>query len=138
MPGVMELLRQAPLAVLALALAVSLVTDLRSRRILDAVTLPALAVCLLLRMALGMGLSGLAGAAVALGPFLLVCAVGGMGIGDVKLMAVAGAALGFPGALEAVLLVALAGGVQAALAIAWALVRGRPARGLKVPYGVAI
>lgn len=154
----MELSRFLLHLVLGVALGASLVTDLRERRIPDLVTLPALAAALLVRGWLaGPGSlgAGLAGAAVALAPFLLACAVGGVGMGDVKLMAVVGAALGFPGAITAVLLVAVTGAVQAlvAAARAGAVVRTlqraaallgfrsrrrAPAGPVTVPYGVSI
>ena len=64
-----------------------------------------------------------------------------MGAGDVKLMAlsgaVAGAAAGWPFALTVLLWVAVAGGVQSALWLAAARLRG--AQGPRhVPYGVSI
>ena len=127
-------------AALWLALAVSVATDLRRRLILNAVTLPALAVVLGIYLwqgdssAVGGSLLGLA---VCAGPFFVAALPGWMGMGDAKLMAVVGAALGWPLALLALLYVSIAGGAQALLWIAIARVRGRE-RPRYVPYAVAI
>ena len=125
---------------LLVALAISVVTDLRSRTILNAVTLPALAVVLVCFTWLGgpnQLVDSLIGIAVCAGPLLIASLRGAVGAGDVKLMAVAGAAAGWPGAIAVLIYVSVAGGVQA---IAW-LVTAK-ARGLErpryVPYGVAI
>lgn len=139
-------------------------TDLRSRRIPDLLTYPTMVVALVLAFA-GAGLPGLLGAATGLlvcGMVLgLVAMAGGMGGGDVKLMAAVGALLGVPDCLWGLLYAALLGG---ALAVGMALWKGdlrralgnigswtwgvvkmakdRPALGqgapLYVPYGVAI
>lgn len=152
-------------AILAVALAISLVTDLRSRRILDAVTLPATGLLLLARLLLsgwdgpyGMAV-GVVGALAGWAVFRMLAWCGGMGLGDVKLVAAVGAALGWPLILRALLFTAIAGGVQAlvvavgsgrlgpALRGAGALLlRGlgstrreaAPEQGLSVPYAVAI
>jgi prepilin peptidase CpaA len=128
------------LSVLTVALLVSVVTDLRRRLILNVVTLPALGLILTLYAVNG-GLpeltNSLLGVAVCGVPFLLAALPGWMGMGDVKLMAVVGAALGWPLSLRALLGVSLAGGVQA---IAWLLVarlRGKE-RPRYVPYAIAI
>lgn len=132
------------LAVLCAALLVSVVTDLRRRLILNAVTLPALAIIAACLFWLG-GLPLLGEAALG----VLVCAVplglmmlrGWMGAGDVKLIAlpgaVSGAAAGWPFSLTILLYVAIAGGVQAAIWTAAAKLRGE-ARPRYVPYGVSI
>jgi len=132
------------LAVLIAALAVSVVTDLRRRLILNAVTLPALAIVVVCVLWLG-GLTLLGdaalGALVCGGPLLLAMLRGWMGAGDVKLMAlcgaVSGAAGGWPFSRAVLLYVAVAGGVQAVLWILAAKVLGRE-RPRYVPYGVAI
>lgn len=155
----------APLqAVLLLAtLAVAVATDLRSRRIPNRLTLPALGAALLIRLLFGgwsgsEGLaSGLGGALVAFAPFFLLASMGGMGMGDVKLAAAVGGFLGIEGILPALFWIAVAGGVQGAIALVakgavgrWLRravpVRGRQAVGeaevppgrITVPYGVAI
>ena len=128
------------LAALALALAISVATDLRSRLVLNLVTLPALAVVLLCAF-VGGGrarlVSSLLGVLACAGPFLLASLPGWIGMGDVKLMAVVGAALGWPVALAALFWVTVAGGVQAALQLLVARVRGAE-KPRYVPYACAI
>lgn len=146
-----------------MALVVAVATDLRERKIYDWLTLPTLIGALLLRWALvgwagPLGLqAGLLGAVLGLGVFLLLAWSGGMGMGDVKLMAGVGAVLGWEKTLTALVLISLSGGVQALLAalasgklgaaLAGALrLVGRPwaKRALppeasgSIPYGVAI
>jgi prepilin peptidase CpaA len=117
-------------AVLALALVISVVTDLRSRMIYDVVTLPTAGLSLVLRFIWvglrGSGptaqyglLPGLVGLAVGFVLFFIMFAFGGMGGGDVKLMAAVGAALGWPIILHAVVFTALVGGLQAIIALLW-------------------
>lgn len=151
--------------ILAILLGISIVTDLRSRRIPDALTLPALGLALLARLLLAgwngpRGLAvGVVGALAGWVAFRLIAWRGGMGLGDVKLMAAVGAALGWPLVLRALLFTALAGGVQALVVAVGSgrlgpvlgaagrfLLRGfgsarregEPARGQAVPYAIAI
>jgi prepilin peptidase CpaA len=117
--------------VLGIALAISVVTDLRSRLIYNLVTVPTLVIALALRAALvGWRGAGVESAPFGLLPGLvgLVCGglifyvmylVGGMGGGDVKLMAAVGAALGFPVVLYALMFTALVGGLMAVLLLLW-------------------
>lgn len=126
-------------SVFGVALVTSVVTDVRWRRIPDWVTWPLLGTGLLLRGwmegvgGVGTGLmSGLIGAGLAVLPFGLLALRGGMGWGDVKLMAGVGAVLGFPLVVAGMLFIAFAGALQAVAAILW---RGR---GGYIPYGVAI
>lgn len=107
----------------ALALAVvvaSAVYDWRSRKIPNAITLPAIA--------LGLGLYGLAGGvdglafsgkglALGAGLFFIPYFLGGMGAGDVKLMGAVGALLGWRLGVAALFYTALAGGLVAIVAI---------------------
>lgn len=152
-------------ALLAVCLPICLVTDVRTRTIYDVVTLPTLGLALLLRLVLDgwngpFGLAqGVVGAAIGGGLFGVMFRLGGMGMGDVKLMAAIGAALGFPAVLTALVCIALAGGLQALLAMVWSgtFVRTLRNTGLvllrglrltdreipagerqRVPYGVAI
>lgn len=124
----------AALVVLATVLVPVSIADVRERRIPDVLVLPALAVALLLR-ALG-GASGawpLAWAAIA-GACLLLPAVirpEGMGMGDVKLVALIGACLGAL-ALPALCIALVAGAVGGA---AWAVVTGVPLRHATIPFG---
>jgi prepilin peptidase CpaA len=132
------------LVTLALALAVSAYTDVRQRRILNAVTYPALlvvAACLLSLGGPSLLLESAVGALVCTAPLALAMWRGWMGAGDVKLMAigglVSGAAAGWPFSLAVLLDVALAGGV---LALSWMLAAraGGHRPPTSVPYGVAI
>jgi len=75
---------------------------------------------------------GLAGALVGFGMLLIFYLMGGMGAGDVKLMASFGAILGPGGTAIAGLLAAILGGLAA---VGW-LVWNRRARA--IPYGPAI
>jgi prepilin peptidase CpaA len=91
--------------------------DLTTRRVPNLLTLAGLAAAVLLRAPLGLEacLRGLDGFGVALGVALLFYAVGAVGGGDAKLLAVAGAFLGLnalPGALAYIVL------LGAALAVA--------------------
>ena len=86
-----------PLLVVLAAVAVAVVTDLRSFKIYNALTLP-LVVWGLAYHGINAGFAGLAdsaaGMAVGFGVFFVVFLLGGMGGGDVKLMAGVGAWLG--------------------------------------------
>lgn len=113
---------------LATALGCSLagaIFDVRSRRIPNFITLPAILAGLVLHLALG-GWRGMGYAALAClicgGIFLVFWLAGGMGAGDVKLMAAVGCIAGLPNVAYLLILTALAGGV---MAIAFALWRGR-------------
>ncbi|GFK93687.1 hypothetical protein NNJEOMEG_01521 [Fundidesulfovibrio magnetotacticus] len=121
--------------------------DYRSYRIPNRITYPSMLCFVALNVALagleGRWLEGLfvggAGLLLAGGCMLPPFLLGVMGAGDVKLMAVSGAALG-PGAVLTVLVfTALAGGVQAALTLGAHMLRtGSMQNPPKVCYGVAI
>jgi prepilin peptidase CpaA len=105
--------------------------DARSRRIPNQLTLTAMAAGFGARAALGgwLGLeSALWGALLAGGVFFLFFVVGGMGGGDVKLMAAVGAWAGVGQVTPILLVAALAGGV---LAIAYMIVDGTVLRTLR-------
>lgn len=106
----------APAVLLIGALAI--VTDLRTRRIPNAVTLPAMLAGLAAHLVLG-GTPALWAALGGLGLAFALLVPGWlmkwMGAGDVKLMAALGAWLGFPQSLVAVLAALVAGGVLAAV-----------------------
>jgi prepilin peptidase CpaA len=145
---------------LAVVLVISVVTDLRSRRILDLITWPAMASALGLRLAMeGVGAleqgltAGLAGLAIAGGGFAAFALWSrGLGWGDVKLAAAVGAALGYPLVVSALLATSVAGAIQAIMSLLWQgalsdTVRrllGRGGGGERegptrhIPYGVAI
>lgn len=109
--------------------------DLRRRHISNWLTGGGAAAGLLLGLATGgwRGLAAaLAGAAVGFVVFLLFYLVGGMGGGDVKLMAAFGALMGPGGAVVAAVLGAIAGALVAAV---WTFIRPRAAA---IPYAPAI
>ena len=157
--------------VLGVALTISVITDLRTRKILNVVTFPTIALCLALRFAGGLksgdwwgaaGGAGLAGGLVGLSVggifFFIMNAMGGMGLGDVKLAAAVGAGVGFPAMLACLLFIGIAGGIEAVVVLIWQgkflktfggmaraalektkLVKpGAPREHTKIPYGVAI
>jgi len=107
--------------ILASILLVATVTDLRSRRIPNLLTYPAMLLALALHTQ-AQGLPGLffalTGLALGLGLMLLPFLLGVMGAGDVKLMAAAGAFLGATGVLKAFLFTSLAGGAYALVVLA--------------------
>ena len=101
------------------------VYDIRSRRVPNALTGPALLFGLLAHFALGgvRGLGSAAAAALIAGAlFLIFYLAGGMGAGDLKLMMAVAAIAGLPRVADLLVLTAIAGGV---LAILVALSRGR-------------
>jgi prepilin peptidase CpaA len=104
---------------------VASVTDLRSRRIPNRLTGPAILVGLLLHLALGgptqLGLSALAGL-IAGGIFLLFFVACGMGGGDVKLMAAVGCLAGTAYIKDILIATVLIGAV---MGIVLALYHGR-------------
>jgi len=119
--------------VLGVALAISVVTDLRERKILDIVTFPAMALCLLLRFAGGLkagdvmgpmwnggALSGgLLGLATGGGIFYFMVVTGGMAMGDVKLAAAVGAGVGIPDFFACLMCITIAGGIEAIVVLIW-------------------
>lgn len=105
-----------PVLVVLAAVVIAVVTDLRSFKIYNALTLP-LIVSGLAYHGITSGFAGLAdgaaGMAVGFGVFFAVFLLGGMGGGDVKLMAGIGAWLGVSVTLVVAALAALAAGVYA-------------------------
>jgi len=116
------------------------VLDLQSRIIPDVITLPGIGYALLLAVVLG-GAAGLAEAglgALAAGGVVLLLAIvtrGGIGGGDMKLMAMLGAALGWKGAFMAFALSQIAGGIVALMLI---IVHRRPSQPLPVGALIAL
>jgi len=159
----LQIVRDVLFAALLIA---SAITDLRERRILNALTYPALLSGLLLALAAGAGsfLSAAGGAILAAAVLYPFCRAGGMGLGDLKLLAAVGALEGFTMGASALVDSVFVGGIFAAgvavsrgdlpatlkrsLRVPGALVRSarrrgaatlRPARaGDAIPYGVAI
>jgi prepilin peptidase CpaA len=109
--------------------------DLRHRQVSNRLTAAGVAAGLLL----GVGSAGWRGLGVAVGGaavgflvFLLFHLLGGMGGGDVKLMAAFGSMLGPSGILLAAVLAAIFGGLMAAATLLW-----KP-RARTIPYAPAI
>ncbi len=101
---------------------VATVTDLRSRRVPNWLTLPVLAAGLVVSGVAG-GMAGLARSAAGAGLAVLLlsafCLLRGMGWGDLKLCAAVGTWIG-PGQLGlALVATAIAGGVAAAVLLLW-------------------
>lgn len=137
----------AGLACLALWLAAAVWTDLRQRRIPNALVLSGLVAAALAQWhqaligappsSLAFPMPAVLGALIGGASLWPLYARGGMGAGDVKLMALVGAFVGPAGAVSAVLCALVAGGLQAVLW--WAghrlvLRRAAPA----MPYAPAI
>ena len=125
---------------LAAVLVVAIGTDLHSSRIPNWLTFPAMGFALLGHAWLG-GLPevffGLAGCGVGLGLFLIPYISGGVGAGDVKLMAAIGALVGPSGALMSGLLAIIVGGAYAvgAMCFQWGL-RATYQRSVNAAMGV--
>jgi len=135
----------ATISILKLTLAVVVSTavvaeDIRHRRIPNALCL-----VLLLIGTLSAGLchgwsgfaDGLLGAAIGFVIFLIPYGIGGLGGGDVKLMAGFGALTGMHGILPALVLAAFAGAATAILCLLWTRLRGQ-AVPAAIPYAPAI
>jgi prepilin peptidase CpaA len=104
------------LVILVLALVAASLTDVAHRKIPNVITYPLALFGLIYNIAMA-GVSGLlfsfSGILVGGGILLLFYALGGMGAGDVKLLAAVGSILGPLGAFHAFLYAALAGGLYA-------------------------
>ncbi len=104
------------IAVLGIAVGVSFVTDLMSRRILNIITFPAILSGFVLHT-VSSGMEGLlfsgAGFIVGFSLLLIPFLLGGMGAGDVKLMAAVGALMGTGFALSVFLFAGITGGIMA-------------------------
>lgn len=122
------------LPLLTLGLLISTVSDLRSRLIYDVVTFPLFGLALASRALLcgwagEWGLSsGLLGALLGFGAFLIPVWRGGMGMGDLKLATAVGAAVGWERTPAVLLSIALVGG---ALALVTVVQRGVAAQTLR-------
>ncbi len=121
------MMEQIVVVALAAVLMAAIGTDLHSSRIPNWLTFSTMGFALLGHVWVH-GASGaffsLAGSAVGLGLFIVPYAAGGMGAGDVKLMAAIGALVGPAGALLSGLLAIMIGGVYAvgAMCYQWGLV----------------
>jgi prepilin peptidase CpaA len=132
------ILQQAALPLLCVALLTATLVDLRSARIPNALTAPLAAMGLAMQAAvggwagLGHGLLGLLAGLVCLLPFYVLR---GMAAGDVKLMAAAGAWLGAPLTVIAVLGTLLAGALLGLAVLALNLLRSHGVRGALLAVG---
>lgn len=119
---VTELMYPAAACVFALAGAAF---DIRSRRVPNFLTLPGICCGLFMHLLFGgwaqLGLAVLAGL-ICFAIFLVFWLAGGMGAGDVKLIAAAGCLAGLPNVAPLLVCTGLAGGV---MALGMALWRGR-------------
>lgn len=150
---------------LVTVLAVSTVTDLKSRKIYNKLLFPAAGAALVLQLALNGwdGLwSGLAGLAAGIGILLIPYFTGGMGAGDVKLLGLVGLCMGVDFVWVAAIYMALAGAVMAVAVLLFRrgavrrlkwiglaafsfyhgmrvpLIAGKESYSVGMPYGVAI
>lgn len=124
------------------------VEDLARRTISNWLSLAALAgglVCQCVAFGWRGALAGMAGALAGFGIFLIFYLLGGMGGGDVKLMAGFGALLGAGRLVEAAFWTAIIGGVVAAVVVIVHMLRNRKrpagpgrAQPLFIPYAPAI
>ncbi|WP_177167861.1 prepilin peptidase [Marininema mesophilum] len=119
-------------SLLFLVLGVALWTDLSTRLIPDRLTLPAGGIFLLLGLVKGDGWISLIGFFVCGGLLLLIALLsqGGMGGGDMKLAAAAGAALGWPTAIAGLIGGIFLGGVAGGIL----LLTGKAGRGFALPF----
>jgi prepilin peptidase CpaA len=108
------------LITLSIALIISVITDLRNRKIYNLVVFPGIIAAFVFQLLLhGMGgiVEALAGFAVGLSLLLIPYLLGGMGAGDVKLLAMIGAFKGALFVLIAAAYMALIGAVMALVVI---------------------
>ncbi len=133
----------APILKFALAAAVSTAAvsvDIRHRQIPNALSVGLFSIGILSagfsRGWIGLA-DGMLGATLAFAAFLIPYLLGGMGGGDVKLMASFGALIGAQGVLPALVLVAVAGAVTSLLFLVCQWLRGQ-ASCAAVPYAPAI
>lgn len=120
--------------------AVIVAEDIRRRRIANqhcAILLLIGAVAAALRGGWSGLADGLLGAVLGFVVFLIPYGIGGLGGGDVKLMAAFGALTGLHGAVVALLLSAIAGAGTAVVFLAWARLR-QHADPQTIPYAPAI
>lgn len=104
------------LITLTLVLLISLITDIKKRKILNIITLPSILIAFIY-YTVALGSSGFIfsgkGFLVGLGLLLIPYLLGGMGAGDVKLMAAIGALMGASFVFYSFMYTALIGGIIA-------------------------
>jgi len=98
---------------------IAAVWDIRFRTIPNWLTIPALLAAIALHLESGSLRPSLYGLALALGIGLPLFALRGLGGGDVKLMAAAGAIVGWPGLVNLFAIQAVIGGVAAVVLLLW-------------------
>lgn len=107
---------------LSIALIISVITDIRSRKIYNFVVFPGIVLAFVFQIS-SSGISGaleaFAGFAVGLGLLLIPYLLGGMGAGDVKLLAMIGAFKGTIFVLVAAAYMAIIGALLAVLVLAF-------------------
>jgi prepilin peptidase CpaA len=105
---------------LTILLITSTITDLKTQKIPNFVTLPGMLIALAYNSAIG-GLNGLlfsaAGIGIGIGLLIIPYFMGGMGAGDAKLMGAIGGVLGAKAVFFAFLLIAAVGGIYALILI---------------------
>ena len=142
-----------PLSLAAMAASIALITDLRSRRIPNWLTLSALLAGISVNLWLhGVdgGLQALAGAAIGFAVLIPFYAIHAVGAGDVKLLAAIGALVGPVGLVPVAVYGGIVGGILSLFLLAKhgrltftvqqaLMMRMVPAQsGIKAPYAVAI
>jgi prepilin peptidase CpaA len=127
-PDTLALTRELVLAVLVL---VAMVSDLRTFRIPNWLTFGGAAAGLALGALGGEALTALQGLGLGLAMLLPLWLAGVLGAGDVKLMAMVGAFLGFPEIAGAALMVFIAGGALAMGYALWLRQTGRMLRNVQ-------
>ncbi|MDH7480967.1 MAG: A24 family peptidase [Armatimonadota bacterium] len=115
-----KVIEMLPIGILVLMLGFAVYTDIRFGKIYNKLTLPCMALGILLGAVSNgwMGfLSSIGGILIILIPFLLFAPAAGIGGGDVKLMMAVGALLGYKAAVWAVLISAVVGGALAVITV---------------------
>lgn len=120
--------------ILSIVLIISLITDIRSRRILNIVTIPSI-IFGIIYFSITQGWNGtlfsILGLFVGIGVLIIPYFLGGMGAGDVKLMGAIGALMGTSFVFYSFVFTALIGGVISVLLII-------KNRGLRVSFKLII
>jgi prepilin peptidase CpaA len=137
---------------MAVVLALSVYTELKEKRIPNALTVSGMIAGLALGYLPGgltLGASAL-GLLIGFGTLFVFYVLGGMGGGDVKLMGAVGALAGFPMILSILFHTAIIGGAMALLQLVWKgslrlrasggppIAKDVPPAPLTIPYGLAI